>query len=51
MDFIVRVKVLKLHIHLAGALVKVKKVEQGVGNIIYDYKLLFAVVNGLDHIK
>ncbi len=49
MDLIVRMKMLKLHIYLAGAHIEVKKIKQGMRDIIDDDKLFFAVVNGLNH--
>ena len=51
MDFIVRVKMLKLHVDLTGPLIEIKKVKQRVRHIVYDDELLFIVLNRLNHIK
>lgn len=47
MDFIKKMKVFKLHIDLAVALVVIKKIKHGICDIIYDDKLFFIILDWL----
>lgn len=42
-------KMFKFHIDLAIAFIIVKKIEHGIGNVVYDDKLFFIILDWLKH--